>query len=188
MSITEGHELSNKWNLYLQYKDLSTNYSGNVEKLIEINTIEEFWGTINNIPNICELFSDGYHIKKIKKNNSTPCCYSFFREEIQPFWEDPKNINGFEFSIKENNNLMSFNNLWISSLLELISNKSVDYNSINGIRIVDCTKGKSLMYRLEFWFSDEKCREEMLNIIKNNFITTKSYTFSFRIHQNMKEK
>ena len=67
------YSLNDTWTLYLHYKDLGTNYNENLEKLMEIDNIQTFWQTYNNIPSILDLFSDGVNIKKIKRNNSTPC-------------------------------------------------------------------------------------------------------------------
>lgn len=179
------YPLDDSWTLYVHYKDLGELYNDNLEKLQDIESIEYFWRTMNNVPKTYELFSDGYNVKKIKRNNAIPCAYSFFRTHVKPCWEDPNNNSGFEFSIKCNKNFEKFEELWINSLLNLISNKKEIYKFITGIRVVDVTKYTSVMYRLEFWVSDEEKREEIQALLVNDFnVTTK---LSYRSHKNMKE-
>ena len=178
-------EFDDTWILYLHYKDLGTCYKENTEKLMEINNIFIFWQTINNIPKPSQIFSDGITTKKIKRTNATPCAYSFFRENIEPCWEDPRNCNGFECSIKINKNLEVFDIIYVNSIVQLLTNKNSIYDYINGIRIVDCTKSNSVMYRIEFWISDETVRESVENVIKNDFNI--SHRLMYKSHKNVKE-
>lgn len=181
----ETFPLYDNYILYLHYKDLGTCYNKNIEKLMEISDIATFWKTFNNIPKAVEIFSDGINIKKMKRNNATPCAYSFFRKNVQPCWEDPCNCEGFEYSIKSNRNLESFSLLFIDSIVELITDKNEYYSYINGIRIVDCTKYNSIMYRIEFWISDETIKSEIEIIIKQNFNI--NYRLMYKSHKNVKE-
>ena len=181
------HPLDDTWVLYLHYKDLGKLYNENVEKLIEISDVLTFWQTFNNIPKIYEIFSDGQTIKKMKRNNATPCAYSFFRKDVFPCWEDEKNKEGFEFSIKNGNNFNKFQDEWLNSVLELISNKDDNYKFINGIRIVDCTKYDSVLYRMEFWVDLEERKSLIENILKPDNFGFKKYKFLYRSHKNMKE-
>lgn len=179
-------ELKDTWSLYLHYKDLGKMYNDNIEKLIDISDIQTFWGTYNNIPKINEIFSDGINIKKIKRTNSTPCAYSFFKKGIFPCWEDPMNSKGFEISIRNNYNFDLFQGQWLNSMLNLISgNETID--CINGVRVVDCTKGKSVLYRIEFWVSEEKYRSEIEKILKSDLFSLNKYILMYRSHVNIKE-
>ena len=85
-------DLKDTWSLYLHYKNLGKLYNDNIEKLIDIPDIKTFWETYNNIPTISELFSDGIRVKKIKRTGATPCAYSFFKRNIFPCWEDPRQL------------------------------------------------------------------------------------------------
>ena len=179
-------DLKDTWSLYLHYKNLGKLYNDNIEKLIDIPDIKTFWETYNNIPTISEIFSDGIRVKKIKRTGATPCAYSFFKRNIFPCWEDPMNNNGFELSIRNNYNFNMFQEQWLNSLLQLISgNEKLD--CINGIRIVDCTKGKSVLYRMEFWVSNEKFKTEVEDILKSELFSLNKYIIMYRSHVNIKE-
>jgi len=181
------YPLNDNWVLYLHYKDLGTLYNDNIEKLMDISDAKTFWKTFNNIPKTYEIFSDGRTIKKMKRNNATPCAYSFFRKNVFPCWEHDKNKRGFEFSIKNSNNLKKFQEEWFNSILEIVSSKDEDYKCINGIRIVDCTKYNSVLYRMEFWIDSEEKKPLIENILKSDKFQIKKYKFMYRSHVNMKE-
>ena len=180
------YKFNDKWTLYLQYKDLGQNYNENLQKLIEIDNIKTFWQTFNNLPKIYEIFSDGVNVKKMKMNMSTPCSYAFFKNNIKPFWEDPLNVNGCEFSVKNNFNLVLFQELWMDSILKIVSCSSDLVEHINGIRIVDCTKNNSVLYRMEFWIDRVENKTIMENLLKTEF-NLKYYNFLYRIHSDLKE-
>lgn len=181
------YSLNDTWTLYLHYKDLGTNYNENLEKLMEIDNIQTFWQTYNNIPSILDLFSDGVNIKKIKRNNSTPCAYSIFKNGISPCWEHPDNKSGFEFSIKTTYNFNKMQSDWLNSMICVIGNKGNAYECINGVRVVDCTKYNSVVYRLEFWVNDLSKKDEVENLLRSNDFEFKKVKFMFRTHDNVKE-
>lgn len=179
-------ELNSKWSLYLHYKDLGKLYNDNIEKLIDIFDIETFWRTFNNIPKIYDIFSDGINTKKIKRVDATPCAYSFFRNDVFPCWEDPMNTNGFEYSIRNSADLNQLQNEWMECILNLIGNKESILSHINGIRVVDCTKYSSVLYRMEIWVDNEKYKSDIEKIIKNQF-NLGEYKLLYRSHKNIKE-
>ena len=180
-------ELSSKWSLYLHYKDLGKMYNDNIEKLMDIPDIETFWKTFNNVPKIYDIFSDGTSVKKIKRTNAIPCAYSFFRDGVFPCWEDNKNKNGFEYSIKNSSNLKKFQEEWLNCILYLIGGTDEISSHINGIRVVDCTKYSSVLYRMEIWVDEEKYKAEIEELIKGDNFNLSEYKLLYRTHKNIKE-
>jgi len=178
--------LNCKWSLYLHYKDLGRFYKDNVEKLIDITDVETFWRTFNNIPKSYDIFSDGINIKKIKRVNAIPCAYSFFRNDIFPCWEDPMNTNGFEYSIKNGNDLKKLDSEWMECILYLIGDEDPIMCHINGIRMVDCTKYSSVLYRMEIWIDNEIYKSDIEKVIKDKF-KLGEYKLLYRSHKNIKE-
>ena len=61
--------LNRSWTLYFHAKDKTQNYDNNTIKIMDIHTIEEFWGCFNFTPKPCELFYDGYIQKALKIKN-----------------------------------------------------------------------------------------------------------------------
>jgi hypothetical protein len=181
------YPLNDKWTLYLHYKDLGTTYISNLEKLVDIIDVKTFWQTFNNVPKIYEIFSDGVNIKKMKRNNASPCAYSFFKNDISPRWEDKMNIDGFEFSVRNNFDFELLQKQWISSLVNIIGCNSKACQFINGIRIVDNSRDGSAMYRMEFWVDDTTNKKEIEDLLKSEEFGLGMYKFMYRIHKTMKE-
>ncbi len=175
--------LDDNWTLYLQYKDKGKNYNENLEKIIDFNDVCTFWRIYNNIPKIDTIFSDGNNVKKMKRNNCTPCSYSYFRKNIKPLWEDKDNINGFEYSFRININNRTVDKDWLDIILKLIGDPTLEF--INGIRFVDSSKYKKVMYRIEFWIRENENKKEIEQIIRTNFNI--SYNMYIKTHQDIKE-
>ena len=96
------------------------------------------------------------------------------------------NVNGFEFSVKNNFNLVLLQEQWMDSIVKIVSYDNDLLSHINGIRIVDCTKFNSVLYRMEFWIDDVKNKNKIETLLKNEF-NLKSYSFLYREHSGLKE-
>ena len=178
--------LNNTWTLFFHEKNNNKVYNNNTIKLIDINTIADFWGTYNNIPEPSKMFFDGINHKKVKSLNATPNALSFFKKDIYPAWEDPNNVNGFEFSIKYYY-IQSINEFWKNTLITVINEDYESSDYLNGVRIVDCSVYNRVIYRLEFWFNDKKNKNIIENDIKNVFYLN-NCKLLYRDHNTLKEK
>lgn len=187
--------LNRAWTLYFHAKDKSKNYATNTIKIMDIFTIEDFWGCLNNTPKPCDLFYDGYIQKQLKITDRykgetegtiyTPNAWSFFEKGVNPTWDDPSNINGAEWSIRKFNGLKDISDMWITTLVNLVG-EVFDYSHhIKGIRIVDSTLPEKPMYRLEVWFDKVEVSDIIQNHIKQIF-NIKSHLL-YRVHKNVKE-
>lgn len=187
--------LNRSWTLYFHAKDKTKNYDNNTIKIMEIFTIEDFWGCFNHIPKPCDLFYDGYTQKMLKItdriNGETegkiyiPNAWSFFETGVKPTWDDPSNIDGAEWSIRKFNGLKDISGMWITVLVDLVG-EMFDYSHhIKGIRIVDSTLPEKPMYRLEIWFD----KVEMSDVIQTHIkkLCNIKGNLLYRVHKNVKE-
>ena len=97
------------------------------------------------------------------------------------------NINGFEFSFRNNFDFELLQSQWMSSIIQLISGCNERCDCINGIRIVDNTRDNSVMYRMEFWIDDIKNKKMIEELLKSEEFDLGMYKFMYRIHKTMKE-
>lgn len=114
------HNLNDTWMLWAHLPH-DTNWSfSSYKKIMKIETIEDILCLYQNIPDI------------LIKN----CMLFLMRNNIQPIWEDPKNIKGGCFSYKINNKnvISSWKNLSYTLLGETLVDKSIT-NQVNGITI-----------------------------------------------------
>lgn len=182
------HELNDTWCVYFHAKDSSKKYSDNTDELIQFNTIEDFWGTFNNIPKPTDMFTEiGKPPKILKRTGETPNAISVFRKNIYPTWEDKANVNGFEWSIRKYKDFHEFNDLWIKLLVITIGESFEHSDILNGVRIIDSTIDYKVMYRIELWFSDKKYKEFFETKIKE-ILNLPHYTkLLYREHSTLKE-
>ena len=182
------HELNREWTLFFHAKDKNRDYEKNTVKIIDISTIETFWGTLNNTPTPGQLFSVGKNYDKMLKINGTaykPNAFSFFEKGISPSWDDPRNINGAELSIRKFKGLEEISSMWIESIINLVSDGFETSEHIKGIRVVDSTLPNRPMYRIEYWFDDVSKSEEIEKYIKQLFNINSNLLY--RIHCDVKE-
>ena len=181
------YPLNRSWTLYFHVKDKNNNYDVNTIKLIDISTIEDFWGTFNYVPKPVDLFYDGYTVKMLKLGgtNYMPNAWSFFQKGIKPTWDDPCNVNGAEWSVRKFNGLKDISNMWTTILVDLVG-EVFDYSQhIKGIRIVDSTLPEKPMYRLEIWFDSVELSSPIETYIKQLFNIKGNLLY--RVHKNAKE-
>lgn len=179
--------LNRSWTLYFHAKDKTKNYDKNTIKIMDISTIEDFWGCFNHTPKPCDLFYDGYTMKGLKLGGVIyiPNAWSFFEKGVKPTWDDPCNVNGAEWSVRKFNGLKDISGMWMTALVDLVG-EMFDYSRhIKGIRIVDSTLPEKPMYRLEVWFDSTEISDTIHTHIKTLF-NIKS-NLLYRVHKNVKE-
>lgn len=121
-------KLHTPWTMYFVTKSKSgkimmKDYKDGRQPYPRIETVADFWAQLNNIPLPKELRVD--HREDLY----------FFRENIQPEWEDPMNTSGgmwrLELSKKEHRNDL-INILWYELLMALVGEQFTDASQING--------------------------------------------------------
>lgn len=111
----------------------------NIQPVIELSSVEEFWCCFNNIISPTTLtFKKDLH---------------FFKTGITPIYEDPANINGGLIQIDLKNDY--YDKAWMNTLLSLIGCQYNTYNYITGVVGSSKASGKS---RITMWvtINDDK--------------------------------
>ncbi len=141
----------------------------NIQKVYEIKSINEFWNVFNSIINVPNL--------KFKKD------YHFFKNNIQPTYEDPKNKEGGCINIEIRNEYID--KIWIYTLLGVIGMNFTDYEHITGIVGSSKALGKS---RISLWVNTQK-DVTILNRIATEWkkmISKENYKLGFFPHSEVK--
>ena len=98
--------------------------------------------------------------------------------DVETFWRTfnniPKSYDIFSDGIN------------IKKILYLIGDEDPIMCHINGIRMVDCTKYSSVLYRMEIWIDNEKYKSDIEKVIKDKF-KLGEYKLLYRSHKNIKE-
>ena len=182
------YPLNDTWCVYFHAKDSKKKYSDNTAKLIEVSDIKNFWGTFNNIPKPSDMFSEPGRLHKIlKRTGETPAAMSLFRKNSYPTWEDSTNFDGYEWSIKKYKQFDQVNDMWFNLIAWVVSEDYDNSETLNGIRIVDCTIDNKVMYRIELWFSDKTFKNYFDKKIKDILNMPQHCKLLYREHSTLKE-
>lgn len=144
-------------------KNNANQWKENMSSLCEFNTIEEFWQNFNHIPPPSTVFYDGESKKKVGNDQKIIEEYSLFKKNIEPEWGDPANVVGGEYQCRAYFEPEILDLYWQNLVLAVIggtleeqmrlSSDKDDVQRINGVRVVDKSRGYPL-YRLEVWVKD----------------------------------
>ena len=169
--LKKSLKFETSWTFYDHEKSTNTDYDKSTRMIGSFDNIIDFWSFFNNIPGPSSLFyqkehGKPYYIYKDKKREISSI--SLFRSGIEPKWEDPKNINGSEISLRKFYNkdlppIVFLDNLWLNLIVSCIGEQFSKSEDITGCRVVDSSiiiSGKPL-YRIELWFSSQKTPEEI---------------------------
>lgn len=184
MSISYEAKLNTGWSLWEHQRNLDINYDQNSCCIGNIEYVEEFWNYYNNYPQPSEIFYDGICKPTLTNPDREIAAISFFRNGIEPKWEDEKNVNGGEFSLRNFKNTEIMDKMW--ELLSVWCISEVDEFSeyVTGIRIVDSSivKNRRKLYRIELWFSDLSKRENLEIKFRNLLDIDEEESINFKEH------
>jgi translation initiation factor 4E len=143
-------------------------WKDNMSALCTFSTVEEFWRNFNHIPKPSEIFYDGDCRKKIGPEQKTVEEFSLFKKGIEPEWGDPENVVGGEWYCRQYFEPDVLDLYWQNLVLGVVGESIEDgvepgKDHINGVRVVDKSRGYFPMYRLEIWINtrDEAIRDRI---------------------------
>lgn len=115
------HPLTNSWTLwYVKPPFDNKDWNELLTKVVDINSVEEFWGSYNNLPKVSEL--------PLRSD------YALFKTGIRPEWEDPQNANGGKFVYQFSSNSSNIDEVWLNILLSIIGGTmDLSNKEINGV-------------------------------------------------------
>ncbi|KAJ3107966.1 hypothetical protein HDU97_002546 [Phlyctochytrium planicorne] len=104
------HQLQNKWTLWYDSqpkKATQASWHDHLKNLITINTVEDFWGVYNNVIKANQLVAGSN--------------FHFFKEGVQPMWEDPFNAKGGKWVAQISKpKKKELDTYWLNTLLTII--------------------------------------------------------------------
>lgn len=108
------HPLNTEWSLWMSTKIKSDNWLDTIKNVITVNSVEDFWGVFNNIPEAANL--------------NFPFDYYLFRKDILPMWEDDANKSGGKMTVtfKKICDPDYFNRVWLYTVLGCIGEQFDD--------------------------------------------------------------
>ncbi|KAJ3198870.1 hypothetical protein HDU67_003247, partial [Dinochytrium kinnereticum] len=137
VNFTVKHPLQHKWTLWYdsqQKKATQSNWHDNLKNLITIETVEDFWGVYNNVIKATQLVAGSN--------------FHFFKQGIQPMWEDPSNAKGGKWVAPvPKGKKKELDNLWLNSILACVGEAFDDSEEICGAVV----SVRRMQDRLSLW-------------------------------------
>ena len=189
-------------------------WKDNMKSLCTFKTVEEFWQFYNHLPKPSNVFFTMDEGRKVfTSSGKTVEEYSLFKKGIEPEWGDPQNRIGGEFYFRGNMDPDQLNAYWhnlvmavvgeyLEGLLctdgstdgnlsndnpECVLQESSCKNIINGVRVVDKSKGYP-MYKLELWVRTkdpvvkERLKVKLMDVVVDGIANPRKLQFDWKDH------
>jgi translation initiation factor 4E len=155
------HPLQHQWSFYLHYPTFSLDtrkYSREAyQRLGAFSAVEDFWRYWTHLPLPSDVFTakqpDGGRKARPKVNGRDLEAIGLFKTGPKPEWEDPLNLKGGHWEVRQDFNLARLDGLWYDLASALVGETLEDGRDIMGARVVDKSKSRATEYRLEVWVS-----------------------------------
>eukprot|EP00670_Eutreptiella_braarudii_P011186 CAMPEP_0174322686 /NCGR_PEP_ID=MMETSP0810-20121108/11192_1 /TAXON_ID=73025 ORGANISM="Eutreptiella gymnastica-like, Strain CCMP1594" /NCGR_SAMPLE_ID=MMETSP0810 /ASSEMBLY_ACC=CAM_ASM_000659 /LENGTH=394 /DNA_ID=CAMNT_0015434635 /DNA_START=39 /DNA_END=1220 /DNA_ORIENTATION=+ len=125
MATVEGTKLANAWTFWTS----SMRGAPEVTRREQFDTMEAFWDLLPN-HSVSEL--------------PDKTCLHVFKDDIQPLWEDPKNLCGGHFKITAKTQPHS-ESMWLDVVMNLLGEQFPHRELVNGVSIMANKVGNNLV-------------------------------------------
>lgn len=159
-ALQQPLELKDKWVLWEQVVQEGKNekYADATRKVTKFNTVQDFWGIWNGMPQPSELLEQKRIMRDQPNGPSVAIdAVMIFKEGIAPQWEDPVNAAGghFQIQLKPQIGGAQIDEYWNNAVLAMIGGTMDCHENITGVRLVDKLSGPKVQnaIRIELWFT-----------------------------------
>jgi len=170
------HPLENRWSMWYFKNDKQKDWKDNHKIISSCDTIEDFWALFNHL--------------KPPSGLQAGCDYSFFKEGIEPMWEDPRNVEGGRWliNLQRPQRNCDLDKYWMEALMCLIGEIFDPYaDEICGAVVNIRPKGD----KLAIWTGDAEKKAQVMNIGKNmkaRLGIPRHMTIEFQAHKDTSSK
>jgi len=148
------HPLQNRWTMWYDTpvgskgrRPVYEKWSSNIKKVMEFDTVEDFWCLYNNLTT--------------PDNLGQGCNYHLFKEDIKPEWEDPRNADGGKWvHLFHPRDSAALNEAWLDTLLAMIGDAFTDSDDVCGA-VISIRKAAN---RLALWTKTAADQEVQIRI------------------------
>lgn len=173
-ALQETMKLRDNWVLWEQVvqEGKGDKYADATKKVTAFNTMQDFWGIWNGLPQPSELLESKRIMRETRNGQSVAIdAIMLFKEGIAPEWEDTKNACGghFQIQLKPNIGGGQIDEYWNNLVLAVVGGSLEPSDMITGIRLVDKLSGPKVAnaIRIELWFTKYTDTTNVNNLKKN---------------------
>lgn len=159
IKFNDKYELEDNWTLYLHTQSHSDNYSMSYMKTCSFDTCEGWARFINNLPDAGTLLSKN---QEVWMEDERIVAYSLFKNNIKPEWEEEMNYNGCEWGCREELDLKSATDMWVT----LTASMACGELDALGVRVVNKNIPHRNLSKIEVWLSQKHDPAEVYSSIQ----------------------
>lgn len=175
MAEFHEHPLHRMWKMYLHYPlyTSSTESYGSAayHDVVQFSTVEDFWDCYASLPSPSVVFASEKR-PRIKVGGRVLEGLGIFQDGVVPEWE--KTPGGCHLEMSGITDLSFLDQLWEALCLAVVGESVCeDSPGIVGVRVVDKTKARKPLYRLEVWLSrqDDQLKDRVVQGLQSAFKT-----------------
>ncbi|KAJ6253569.1 eukaryotic translation initiation factor 4e related [Anaeramoeba flamelloides] len=164
----QKHPLQNKWTMWVDGYSGSRNWGEDMKKILDFETVEDFWGMFNNLVSVSKLkHGTNFHL---------------FKHGIRPEWEDEGNVNGGKWNLRINRQVSRLDDLWLDTVLSIIGETFEPEEEICGAVVSIRNNGD----RIAIWTKTAAKKEVQLQIGKTwkQGLNLRGIRLSYLTHKN----
>lgn len=156
------HPLHRKWCTYVHYPlytSATESYGSRAYcKIFDFDTVEDFWNYFYATPPPSLVFANDQRPRR-KLDGRQVEGFGVFTEGVKPEWEETKEGCHLEFGFITDASILD--TLWEVVCLLLVGETMCQPAHVVGVRVVDKSKARKPLYRLEVWVGtkDEQVKQ-----------------------------
>jgi hypothetical protein len=116
--------------------------------------VQEFAQYWKGAPRPNQCFGGGNSIESLQ----------IFKKGVRPMWEDVANANGGEWQARSSFDLSTLSSVWENLVMGLVGEQIDAGDEITGARVVDKSRGRNMVFRLELWYRNSSHENEAVNL------------------------
>jgi translation initiation factor 4E len=148
------HRLDSAWNLYITLPAYSEDRLSEDKKPYvrygPFSSVDGFWNYFTHFPAPSIVLCDENGSKRLV-DDQVPEGIALFKEGVEPVWEDPRNIKGGHWELREEFPEEEADRIWEEVVMGLIGETMEEGRHITGARMIDKTRHHKRAYRIEVW-------------------------------------
>jgi translation initiation factor 4E len=150
----QRHPLQTGWSFYLHYAAFGDSYTAETafDAVATVRTVPDFWRYFTHIPPPSQLLADEHGTRR-EIDGRVIEGVGLFREAVAPKWEDPIHAQGGHWQCRSTFQPGVLDAVWEELAMGVIGETSDVSADVTGIRIVDKSRGRGCVSRLEVWCS-----------------------------------
>jgi hypothetical protein len=172
--------LEGGWTFYLHYATMGSSYTEETafDALTTVSTVPDFWRFMAAIPSPSALLTT----PRREIDHRTVEGMGLFREHVLPKWEDPVHSSGGHWQYRSPFRQHEIDTVWTELSMWCVGETSAFSDAVTGLRLVDKTRGRTFVARVEVWCSSSSAEDVLCDLTERMPVVSKAGAWMWQDH------